>query len=1298
MNSKLNIPARITVFIALTLLVIAAALTLPNLSSGPVLAQVSSPAAPVWPTASPFGVLAVGTQTVELNWTASTTTSPPVTGHKIERSTDNGEKWVVVNADTGNEDVYYTDTHSSLAGKTVIYRVAAINLFGTGLYSANSAEVPLPTAGQQPGAPTGLKAMVTPDEVDQLTLSWTGPASSGASVISGFTVQWSEKGEHPWTSLTAVTAITATHDAGAGVTRHYRVAATNTQGTGPYSAIVSGTTPPAGVPEAPTWPSVPLLAVGTQTVELNWTASTTTSPPVTGHKIERSTDNGTTWVVAKANTGNKDVYYTDTHSSLGGKTVFYRVAAMNSLGTGAVSANSTGVPLPTAGQQPGAPTRLTAMVTGGSEDVVNLSWTSPASEGASTITEFTVQWSEKGEHPWTSLAQVTTTTATHDAGAGVTRHYRVAATNTQGTGPYSAIVSGTTPPAGVPEAPTWPSVPLLAVGTQTVELNWAAPTGTISGYKIERSTDNGTTWVVAKTNTGNDELHYTDTHSSLAGKTVIYRVAAMNSLGTGPYSANSTGVPLPTAGQQPGAPTGLKVTVTPDEVDQITLSWTAPTLGASVITGFTVQWSEKGEHPWTSLAQVTTTTATHDAGVGVTRHYRVAATNTQGTGPYSAIVSGTTPPAGVPAVAPTWPTDQPLGVLAVGTQTVELEWIAPTGTISGYKIERSTDDGTTWAVVTDNTGNDELHYTDTHSSLAGKTVTYRVAAINSLGTGPVSENSAGVPLPTAGQQPGAPTGLTATEDGLIVVILFWTKPASEGRTTITGYTVQYSSDGKQPWMPTVPTHSGTETTYRHVPGAGVTHHYRVAATNAQGTGPYSASVTPGPPDQEGEVTLSTQEPMAGTAITATLMDADGTISNRVWKWQRSMDKASWMDITGATASSYTPVAMDVDYYLRAMITYTDKNRSDRMAYSMATDSAVALPSDRMGTVRLSTQEPLVGEAITATVTDADSGVTGQTWQWQKSMTTDGTFMDISDATSMSYTPTADDVSYYLRVTVTYTDKYRSGRTAESMATSSMVVANNAPEFAADTATRMIEENSAAGTAVGDPVMATDADADDTLTYALSGNDTMYFTIDDSTGQIMVGMDTMLDYEAEKMTYMVTVTATDDSEAPNSSASIAVAINVTNVNEAPYFAEETATLEVAENTAADTAIGDAFGEAMDPDEGDMITYSLGGDDMDSFGFDAETRQIMTMAALVYETKSSYSVMVIATDSGELTDSIDVTINVTDVDEGPVQRYDDDKDGVIIVSEVLMAIQDHFAGKATVQDVLQVIAAHFATSTS
>jgi PKD repeat protein len=139
---------------------------------------------------------------------------------------------------------------------------------------------------------------------------------------------------------------------------------------------------------------------------------------------------------------------------------------------------------------------------------------------------------------------------------------------------------------------------------------------------------------------------------------------------------------------------------------------------------------------------------------------------------------------------------------------------------------------------------------------------------------------------------------------------------------------------------------------------------------------------------------------------------------------------------------------------------------------------------------------------------------------------------------------------------------------------------------------------------------------------------------------------MLDHET-KASYMVMVTATD---AAGLTGSIMVTISVTDVNDAPMFASATAERMVEENTAAGMMIGDPL-TAMD-DDGDDVTYSLGGDDMESFAIDGTTRQLMTMAMLDHETKDSYMVMVTATDTAGLTDSIIVTISVTDVNDAPM----------------------------------------------
>ena len=103
--------------------------------------------------------------------------------------------------------------------------------------------------------------------------------------------------------------------------------------------------------------------------------------------------------------------------------------------------------------------------------------------------------------------------------------------------------------------------------------------------------------------------------------------------------------------------------------------------------------------------------------------------------------------------------------------------------------------------------------------------------------------------------------------------------------------------------------------------------------------------------------------------------------------------------------------------------------------------------------------------------------------------------------------------------------------------------NRPPAFPGSSTTRSIDENSASGANVGSRVSATDRDRD-RLTYALSGTDASSFTINSSSGQIMVGTGTMLDFE-DKASYTVTVTATDPDGADDT---ITVTVTVGNVNE------------------------------------------------------------------------------------------------------------------------------------------------------
>ena len=110
---------------------------------------------------------------------------------------------------------------------------------------------------------------------------------------------------------------------------------------------------------------------------------------------------------------------------------------------------------------------------------------------------------------------------------------------------------------------------------------------------------------------------------------------------------------------------------------------------------------------------------------------------------------------------------------------------------------------------------------------------------------------------------------------------------------------------------------------------------------------------------------------------------------------------------------------------------------------------------------------------------------------------------------------------------------------------SRIAGNVDPQFLAANAVRSVPENSAAGTAVGAEVTATDAN-DDTLTYSLEGTDARSFTIDSSAGQIETRSGVSYNHEA-KPSYSVTVRA-DDGEG--GSDTIDVTINVADVDEQP----------------------------------------------------------------------------------------------------------------------------------------------------
>ena len=206
---------------------------------------------------------------------------------------------------------------------------------------------------------------------------------------------------------------------------------------------------------------------------------------------------------------------------------------------------------------------------------------------------------------------------------------------------------------------------------------------------------------------------------------------------------------------------------------------------------------------------------------------------------------------GAAATVPGTPTG--LTATANGRKQINLAWTAPSGDggadISGYRIEVS-EDNSTWSDLVADTNSTATSYSHTGLT-ANSTRYYRVSAINSEGTGPVSNvANATTDAPT---KPGAPTGLTATANGQTKIELSWTAPSDEGGADITGYRIEVSTDGSS-WTDLVASTNSTSTSYSHTSlDAGSTRHYRVSAINSAGTGPVSnidSATTDSAPAQE----------------------------------------------------------------------------------------------------------------------------------------------------------------------------------------------------------------------------------------------------------------------------------------------------------------------------------------------------------------------------------------------------------------------------------------------------------------
>ena len=284
---------------------------------------------------------------------------------------------------------------------------------------------------------------------------------------------------------------------------------------------------------------------------------------------------------------------------------------------------------------------------------------------------------------------------------------------------------------------------------------------------------------------------------------------------------------------------------------------------------------------------------------------------------------------------------------------------------------------------------------------------------------------------------------------------------------------------------------------------------------------------------------------------------------------------------------------------------------------------------------------------TAAATDPDAGTT-----LTYSITgADAALFDINATTgvvtfksSPNYeAPTDAGGNNVYDVSVTASDGTNSTTKAVAISVTNV---NEAPTITSGAAASFAENG--AGTVY--TAAATDPDAGATLTYSISGADAALFNINATTG--VVTFKSSPNYEAPgdaggNNVYDVSVTASDGTN----STTKAVAISVTNVNEAPTVTSA-ATASFAEN-ASGTVYTVA---ATDPDAGATLTYSISGADASLFNINATTGAVTFKSSPNYEAPGDaggnnvYDVNVTASD-GTNSSTKAVAISVTNVNEAP-----------------------------------------------
>ena len=354
----------------------------------------------------------------------------------------------------------------------------------------------------------------------------------------------------------------------------------------------------------------------------------------------------------------------------------------------------------------------------------------------------------------------------------------------------------------------------------------------------------------------------------------------------------------------------------------------------------------------------------------------------------------------------------------------------------------------------------------------------------------------------------------------------------------------------------------------------------------------------------GAVAMS--DPDAGDTLTATVDDERFEVAGGMLQLKEGMS----LDFEAEESVTLTVTVTDAAGLAatdEVTITVADVNE----APSVSADDA-GVDENASGAVlgAVAMSDPDAGDTLTATVDDERFEVVGGMLQLKEGMSLD---FETEESVTLTVTVTdSGDLTATDEVTITVAD------------------VNEAPSVSADDAG--VDEN-ASGAVLGAVAMS-DPDAGDTLTA----------TVDDERFEVVGGMLQLkegmsLDFEAEE-SVTLTLTVTDSGDL---TATDEVTITVADVNEAPSVSADDAGVD-------ENASGAVLGAVAmsDPDAGDTLTATV---DDERFEVVGGMLQLKEGMSLDHETEESVTLTLTVTDAAGLTATDEVTVTVTDVNEGP-----------------------------------------------